>query len=131
MTDTVTTRVLANDLNYSLLLTSLSDGTGEAAAVKADISSLTGPDGFAPSSLRIDRVRWTINGFEYAKIAWDATTDDTALILGVGEGELDFRDVGGLRDPGSTGSTGDVVLTTPAGSAGDSYTIILEMTKIQ
>lgn len=131
MTDTVTTRVLANDLNYSLLLTSLGDGTGEAAVVKADISGLTGPDGAVPSSLRIDRVRWTINGFEYVKIAWDATADDTALILGVGEGELDLRDVGGLRDPGSTGATGDVVLTTPAGSAGDSYTIILEMTKIQ
>lgn len=131
MVDAVTTNVMADDAKYIAHFTNLSDSTGEAAVKKVDLSGLVGPDKAVPSSLAIKRVSWSINGFEYVKIAWDHTDDDTAVILGVGDGDLDFRHLGGLHDPGSTGGTGDILFTAPAGSAGDSYSITLELSKIQ
>ena len=129
MTDAVTTNILLNDLSYIAHFTNLSDGTGEAAVKKVDLSALTGPGGVVPTSLSVVRVEWTISGFPYVKIEWDHTANDTAVILGEGCGELDFNPYGSLLDPGSTGGTGDILFTAPAGSAGDSYSITLHLTK--
>lgn len=129
MADAVTTKVLDNGgRNYTVICTNLSDGTGESAVVKADKSTLTNIAGNEPSLFRIMDVAWTIQGFSYVKIAFDHTTDDTALILN-GSGGLSFESVGGLVDPNSSGGTGDIVLTAPSGSSGASYTIVMQLAK--
>jgi hypothetical protein len=127
----VTTQVLIDRNNwYVVRLTNLDSGAaGEAAVKKVDMSTLTGPDGVnAPISLSLYKAQWAINGFEYVALYWDATTDDAIALL-TGHDSHDWTDVGGIPNPLSTGATGDVMLTCPAGAATDTYDLTLEFRK--
>jgi hypothetical protein len=130
MADAVKTHVLLNSGDtYVALFTSVSDGTGEAAVVKVDISGLTDVTGRVPTKLRIMRAEWCVQGFPYVKIAFDASADDTALVLnGVGKMCLGKK-YGGIQDPLSSGTTGDIMFTAPAGASTGSYTILLHIEK--
>jgi hypothetical protein len=113
--------------------TNISDGTEESATKKVDISTLTGPNGLVPSKLAIDEIRCNIQTYGgtaggYVKVAFDATTDDTAVVLN-GTDYIDFRPYGGFVDPQSTGATGDIMFTTDAFESGDSYDITIHMRK--
>ena len=99
--------------------------TGETAAIKIDKSTLIGPDGTEPTSLVIEEISWDIQGYTSVRIDWDHTTDDEIVKLGAGSGSMSWVDVGGLKDPGSAGGTGDVVFTTSGAVAGNSYTITI------
>lgn len=138
MADAVTARVIANTASrYIVHLTNISDGTGEAAVIKADKSTLLATDGAEPASLDIEQVRWNIQGMTSVRILWDHTTDDLALVLS-GSGYDDFRvpngaperlNVGALADPRSSGDTGDILLTTNGHVSGGSYDITLVLFK--
>lgn len=125
MVDTVTnTTIFAGTRRHIIHLTNVSDGTGESAVVKVDVSALTGPDGTPPTAVTIEEISWDIQGFTSVTLAWDATTDDTIAVLS-GQGYSDWTAVGGLHDPASTGATGDVVLTTTGAAANASYDITI------
>lgn len=125
MADTVDTQVLfAGKKIYAARYTNASDGTGESAVVKFDISTLTGPNGVAPTKASILEVQWQIQGFSSVKLLWDAATDDEAMILS-GNGYRDFYDVGGLVDPRSTTPVGDLLFTTVGASATATYDIMI------
>lgn len=132
MADAVTNKVIfQDDVHLHVLLTNVSDGTGESAVAKVDLSALTKARGDVPDHLVIEDVQWAISGFRSVKLAFDHTTDDTALVLCEGFGKLCFKFIGGLHDPKSTGGTGDLLLTTgtvPAGVTG-TYTIKLALRK--
>jgi len=124
MADAVTTNVMyTGGHKYCVLLTNISDGTGEAAVTKVDASTLVGPDGTAPTDIVIERVEYVCDGLQ-VRLLWDATTDDVALVL-AGSGYFDFTEAGGLHNPKSSGYTGDINLTTNAHTAGDGYTVSL------
>lgn len=130
MADTVSTKVIINNtVDYVVQLMNRSDGTGESAVVKIDKSTLTGPGGAEPSSLRIRKIKYDCNGMG-VDLFWDHTSDVKFASLGSGHGCFDYNDVGGLTDTGS-GDTGDVLLTTAGHTAGDSYMIILYCEKVQ
>lgn len=123
MTDTVNSSVLVNgDRNYIVHLTNESDGTGESGVVKIDISGLTFSDGSSVSKLTIDEIHYSVQGFNYVVLEYDATSNDEIAVLS-GDGVRVFP--GGLVDPQSTGTTGDVVLTTDGGADGSSYDITI------
>lgn len=125
MADAVTTNVLfSGTKRYNVVLTNVSDGTGETNVVKIDKSTLTGPEGAEPGSIAIEYIEWDIQGFDYVKLAWDHTADDTALVL-YGGGLMDMTDRSKLIDPASAGGTGDLLLTTSGLGATFSYTIHL------
>ena len=124
MADAVTSNVIFASRNKRVVhFTNISDGTGESDVVKVDISGLFGPDGTVPTSLTIEKVEYVVDGMQL-RIEWDATADDVALVL-TGSGFFDFTEAGGLRDPKSTGSTGDILFTTNGHNAGDAYTVTL------
>jgi hypothetical protein len=126
MADAVTSRVLNNGpRSYVAHLTNISDGTGESAVVKVDISTLKLANGLAPTKTAIAEVQWSIQGFSSVQILWDHTTDDTALVLGQGNGYMEFASLGNIPDPASAGGTGDILLTTNTSVAGASYDITL------
>jgi len=138
MADTVATHVLAQTATHIVVhLTNISDGTGEAAVVKVDKSTLVASDGAEPASLDIEKVIWNCDGMA-ARILWDHTTDDFAFALS-GSGAIDFRagDLGLptvpapglLADPRSAGGAGDILLTTTGHTAADTYNIILVLRK--
>ena len=128
MTDTVNTNTLfAGTKRRVVQLQNISDGTGESAVVKVDVSALTGPDGTSPTQVAIDEVEWSIQGFTSVRLNFDATTDDEALVLGAGNGYKNLQGVGGIQDPQSTGATGDIMLTTAGAVSGATYDIVLSL----
>lgn len=128
MPDAVTSRVLVSGpRRHVVALTGISDGTGESGVVKIDKSTLKDASGQEPSTLTIQKIQWTMQGYTCIKLAFDHTTDDTAVVI-AGDGCLDFAPYGGLKDPASAGGTGDLLLTSVGAAAGDTYTVVLDMT---
>lgn len=127
MADAVTSTVLAaHDSYYPLSRLCVSDGTGESGAIVADKSGLA-INGAAVGHMAIERVRGFNSGFTSITLSWDHDTDDTSLVLPAGAIDMDFRDVGGLHDPQSTGGTGDLLITTAGPDSGDVYHLIIEL----
>jgi len=124
MADAVTSQTLLDGpRNVVMKFTNTSDGTGESAVTKVDVSELSG----APSRVKIKRVIFNVQGM-VARLLWDADTDVTALDLS-GDGEMCFEKIGGLPNNAGAGVTGDIKLTTIGHTSGDSYSIVLEMVK--
>lgn len=123
MADTVTTQVnFSGSKEYVATFTNVSDGTGESEVTKVDISGLVG----APTAVKINRVDYSISSGMSVGIAFDHTADDTVLVL-TNTGYIDYTDVGGLKDPASSGGTGDIKFTTVGHAANDTYTIKLRV----
>jgi hypothetical protein len=125
MADAVTSQTLVDgERNVVMKFTNLSDGTGESAVLKVDVSALSG----SPSSVSIQRIIYSVFGMNVT-LLWDATTDVRIVELGGNTGTLDFCSFGGLQNNAGAGVTGDILLTTTGHTSGDSYSIILEMRK--
>ena len=125
MADAVASQTILDSSKKTIMkFTNVSDGTGEAAVKKVDVSALVG----APSTIKIDRIIYSVDGMA-VQLLWDATTDVVAFTVGNGTGVLDFTSIGGLHNNAGTGVTGDILFTTNGHSSGDSYSIILEMSK--
>ncbi len=126
MADAVTTQtILDGSFKIVVKFTNISDGTGEAAVNKVDVSALTP----AATKVKITRITFTTGGMD-VQILWDATANVLAYTLAKDQsGVLDFRSVGGLINNAGTGVTGDILFTTAGHTAGDSYSIILEIDK--
>lgn len=109
---------------YAFLFGNASDGTGESAVTKVDISSLSG----APTKVRITRLIWACDGLE-VKVLFDHDTDDLVAILAA-HGDLNENQLGGMIDPASAGGSGDILFTTAGHTSGDGYTIYMECQKV-
>lgn len=122
MSDAVTSQTLFNGSKRTVRkFTNASDGTGESEITKVDISGLTG----APSAVKIRQMWWNVDGMS-VNMLFDHDVNDLVWTLS-GHGHLDFRDFGGIPDPASTGGPGDILFTTVSHSAGDSYSVILDI----
>jgi hypothetical protein len=128
MGDAVATTVLRNTgKKYKAYFTNVSDGTGESAVQKVDISGLTLNNGSAPTKVKITRIWYSISSGMSVSLLFDHTANDIVFIPS-GDGFRDFEtNMGGLRDPASAGGTGDLLFTTNGASAGDTYWIMLEL----
>jgi len=125
MADAVTSQTLVDgERNTVMKFTNVSDGTGEAAVLKVDVSALSG----APTSVKITRIDYDISGMA-VNVLWDATTDVSAIVLSSGQNTLDLCGMGGLINNAGAGVTGDILFTTIGASANDTYSIILHMKK--
>lgn len=127
MADAVTSQILVDGTrNVVMKFTNISDGTGESAVTKVDVSALQG----APSAVRIDKIHAATFGMA-VNILWDATSDVTAFVVPTDcAGCFDFTGFGGLKNNAGSGVTGDIQFTTIGHTSGDTYTIILEMSKL-
>lgn len=125
MPDTVDVKALFAGKRLKVYhLTNQSDGTGESAVAKVDISTLTDARGNVCTYTAIDRIEYSVSGFNYVLLAWDHTAADEIAVL-AGQGVMDWSMVGGNVDPRSDGETGDIVLTTDGGADGSSYDITI------
>lgn len=108
-----------------------SDGSEETDLVIYDSSAVATALGKTDTlHCRLNSIRFVSNSAAGVfTIEWDADTDVLALPLPFGGSplEMDFREIGGLINKGSTGRTGDITLTTTGLAAGDSLTIILDV----
>ena len=131
MADAVASQtILDGERLFIAKFTNISDGTGESAVVKIDVSTLAvNGFGLACNGVKINKIYGTTHGME-VRILWDATTDVFAWQIPQNTNYLmDLSSFGGIPNNAGAGSTGDVLFTTADASSGDMYSIVLECLK--
>ena len=132
MADAVTSQtIIDGERNCVMKFTNVSDGTGESAVAKVDVSALASNSaGTACSEVRVMRVSHAIVGMS-VQLFLNATSN--VLLMELAEssnGHMDFKDFGGLPNNAGSGKNGDILFTTKGHSSGDTYSITLEMVKV-
>ena len=132
MADAVTSQtIIDGERNCVMKFTNVSDGTGESAVVKVDVSALTAnSEGTSCSEVRVMRISHAIVGMS-VQLFLNASTN--VLLVELAEssnGHMDFKDFGGLPNNAGDGKNGDILFTTKGHSSGDTYSIVLEMIKV-
>jgi hypothetical protein len=131
MADNVTTQTLLDGERLVIQkFTNISDGTGEAAVVKVDVSTLA-PNSFGRpcTGVKINKIWSATHGME-VRILWVATTNLLAWVAtSNGPYLMDFSSFGGISNNSGAGKTGDIAFTTHNQTAGDEYAIVLECIK--
>ena len=132
MADAVASQIIVDGPSFvAIKLTNISDGTGETAVTKVDVSALEADSrtGQSCTDVNIERIWWQCIGMK-VRILFDADTDVMAIELGENQsGNHDYSIFGGLTNNAGTGKTGDVKFTTVGASSGDTYTGILYLRK--
>lgn len=131
MADAVASQTLLDGERMAIMkFTNLSDGTGESKVIKVDVSALSSSaSGQTCDGVTITKIHASTHGLE-VQIYWDATTDVFCWCVPQNSTyAMDFEKFGGLTNNAGAGKTGDVLFSTADASAGDFYTIVLEMVK--
>ena len=132
MADAVTTQtIIDGERNCVMKFTNVSDGSGESAVAKVDVSALAAnANGKACSEVRIQRVSHAIVGMS-VQLFFNASTKVLAMeVEESSNGHMDYQDFGGIPNNAGSGKNGDILFTTKGHSSGDTYSITLEMTKV-
>ena len=131
MADTVTSQTIQDGNNTAILkFTNVSDGTGESAVKKVDVSALEpNSKGDACTSVSVARIYWATRGMG-VNIEFDATSN--VLLTGLpadSTGDEYYDLFTGIPNNAGSGVTGDIYFTTVGHSSGDTYSIILVLNK--
>ena len=131
MADTVTSQTIQDGERKAVLkFTNISDGSGESAVKKVDVSALaSNSSGTACTEVAVSKIWWQCVGMG-VELLNDATTD--TLIIGLSpdsNGMHDYSSFSGIPNDSGSGKTGDIMFTTLGASNGDTYTVILELLK--
>ena len=132
MADAVTSQtIIDGERNCVMKFTNVSDGSGESAVAKVDVSALaSNAAGVACSEVRVMRISHAVVGMS-VQLFFDATSN--VLLAELAEssnGHMEFEDFGGIPNNAGSGKTGDILFTTKGHSSGDTYSIVLEMVKV-
>lgn len=131
MADAVTTQTLLDGERLAVMkFTNISDGTGETAVTKVTVSSLAPSNsGRTCTGVTVTRISSVCHGME-VRMFWDATTDVPFFMTTINTNYMnDFTDIGGITNNSGAGKNGNIVFSTADQSAGDTYTVVLEMVK--
>jgi hypothetical protein len=131
MADNVTSQIILDGERLFIgKFTNISDGTGEAAVVKVDVSTLTpSASGNACNGVKINKIWMAVHGME-VRILWDADVNLLAWqATSNGPYLMDFSSFGGISNNSGAGRNGDIAFSTHEATTGDTYTIILECIK--
>ena len=110
--------------------TNISDGTGETAVTKVNVANLAASGSGKPcTGVIVSKISSVCHGME-VRMLWDATTDVPFFMSAVNTNyENDFSKFGGITNNSGAGKNGNIVFTTADQTAGDTYTVVLEMIK--
>ena len=131
MADAVTSQTIQDGEKTAILkFTNVSDGTGESAVKKVDVSALASNSAGAPcTSVSVSRIYWATVGMS-VKLEFDATSNVLLIHLPADSTGDEYYDLfTGIPNNAGSGVTGDIDLTTVGHSNGDAYSIILVLTK--
>ena len=131
MADAVTSQTIMDGERTAVMkFTNVSDGTGESAVTKVDVSALSKNRlGASCASVQINKV-WYVTAGMGVNILFDATADVLAMGLPAdSEGNLDFSSFTGIPNNAGAGKTGDIQFTTVGHTSGDTYMVVLELIK--
>jgi hypothetical protein len=132
MADAVATQTIQDGGATAIFrFTNVSDGTGESAVTKIDVSGLNANPvtGASCTSVVIQKIYYSTIGMG-VKIFFDASTDVLAWQLNADWSDtMDFTDFTGIPDTLASGTTGDIQFTTVGHSSGDVYNIVMQVMK--
>jgi hypothetical protein len=131
MADAVTSQTLLDGERLAIMkFTNISDGTGETAVTKVNVSTLTASSsGKTCTGVTVTKITSVCHGME-VRMYWDASTDVPFFLSTVNTNyENDFSNFGGITNNAGTGKNGNIVFSTSDASSGDTYTVVLEMVK--
>ena len=132
MADAVTSQTIEDGgKNLVMKFTNISDGTGESAVAKIDVSALNSEPSTGSSCSRVVLQRiWFSNIGMGFKLYWNATTN-----VFICQAPKDWSDTWDFTDSSITlpgipnnaggGINGDLLLTTNDHTSGDTYSIIV------
>ena len=131
MADAVASQTIQDGERTAIMrFTNVSDGTGESAVKKVDVSALAANSaGQACTEVHIQRIYWMTVGMS-VKLEFDATS--SVLLTHIpadATGDEYYDNFTAIPNNAGSGKTGDIDFTTVGPSSGDSYMIILEMIK--
>ena len=131
MADAVTSQTIQDGERKAVLkFTNISDGSGEAAVKKIDVSALSANSaGAACTEVAVAKIWWQCVGMG-VELLNDATAN--TLIIGLSpdsNGFHNYSDFSGIPNDAGDGKTGDVLFTTIGASNTDTYTVIVEVLK--
>ena len=131
MADAVTSQTIQDGEKTAVLkFTNVSDGTGESAVKKVDVSALAkNSAGQTCTNVSVARIYWATRGMG-VNLEFDASTN--VLLTGLpadSTGDEYYDLFTGIPNNAGSGVTGDIDLTTVAHSSGDTYSIILVLNK--
>ena len=132
MADAVTSQTIQDGArNLIMKFTNVSDGSGESAVAKVDVSALSADPmtGATCTRVVISKIQFSTVGMS-VKIEFDASTNVLAAHLPADYAdELDFTSFTGIPNNAGSGVTGDIDFTTVGHARGDAYTVVLTMVK--
>ena len=131
MADAVASQTIQDGERTAIMrFTNVSDGTGESAVKKVDVSALAANSaGQACTEVHIQRIYWMTVGMS-VKMEFDASTNVLLThIPADATGDEYYDNFTAIPNNAGSGKTGDIDFTTVGHSSGDSYMIILELIK--
>ena len=131
MADAVASQTIQDGERTAVMrFTNVSDGTGESAVKKVDVSALAANSaGQACTEVHIQRIYWMTVGMSVI-MEFDASTNVLLThIPADATGDEYYDNFTAIPNNAGSGKTGDIDFTTVGHSSGDSYMIILEMIK--
>jgi hypothetical protein len=131
MADAVASQTLFDGERKAIMkFTNTSDGTGETNVVKVNPASLSPSNaGGVCDRVMITKITALTHGME-VQMKWKASTPVVIETIPQNNSyQQDFEKIGGLTNNAGTGVDGAITFTTFDASAGDTYTVVLEMVK--
>jgi hypothetical protein len=108
----------------------VSDGTGSTTRI-VDVSGLNSNNGKTCKTVRLNKVSFNVSVTAPAdaiRMVWGGS--DVVFQTLAGEMEYDYSSFGGLKNNEASSYTGDVNLTLPACTSGDTGTVVCEWIKV-
>ena len=131
MADTVlNTTVFDGDKKLITHYNVVSDGTGSTTTI-VDVSALNSNNGKTCKTVRLNKVSFNVSVTAPAdaiRMVWGGS--DVVFQTLAGEMEYDYSSFGGLKNNKASSYTGDVNLTLPACTSGDTGTVVCEWIKV-
>ena len=110
----------------------VSDGDGSTTKI-VDVSTLASNNGKSCVKVRLNKVSFNVSvtaPVDALRMDWDNSGTNVVFLTMNGEMEYDYSSFGGLKNTEATNFTGDVNITLPACTNGDSATVVCEWIKV-
>ena len=110
----------------------VSDGSGSTTKI-VDVSELNTNNQKSCVKVRLNKVSFNVSvtaQVDALRMNWDNSGTNVDFLTMNGEMEYDYSSFGGLKNTEATNFTGDVNITLPACTNGDSGTVVCEWIKV-
>ena len=110
----------------------VSDNSGGTTKI-VDVSALNTNNGKSCVKVRLNKVSFNVSvtaQVDALRMNWDNSGTNVDFLTMNGEMEYDYSSFGGLKNTEATNFTGDVNITLPACTSGDSATVVCEWIKV-